>query len=371
VGSIASWFGGGTVAAFVERARKRMAAGKLEDAAKVVERGLERFPSSNSLLDLRLSLKRARAHKTMRRYEARIQSTRDALAYEELIKLYRELELPDEARRKAAEYCDAHPQRDSPHLVLGEMDLLTFLEDLSARHGHSAHGHLVQASNLNALALQPRVLLAELYFCVGADRSLVKVRDALRSMAPSTTQMDAALQVMDSIADPHADERLQGLFERIEVDGQLVRDPEDWPLSRRASGKAIVSEESAEPVIQRLVDQGVLDEAVVLRRDGTLMTHGTSGGAPAESEGTLIQSTEARGGFIEVVRTIGRKVFPQASEFDMGKFRRCTLRGAFGNIVVGRVGNVMVGVRGPQSADPLRMWERLSVELENVCRGAA
>ena len=177
MGSIANLFGGGTVSAFVERARKKLAAGKLEEAAKVVERGLERFPTSGSLLDLRLSLKRARAHKQMRRLEQRIEATRDALAFEELIKLYRELELPDEARRKAAEYCEAHPNRDTPHMVLGEMDLATFLEELSARHGYSAHGHLMQAANLNAMALQPRLLLAELYFCIGADRSLVDIHN--------------------------------------------------------------------------------------------------------------------------------------------------------------------------------------------------
>ena len=370
MGHIASWFGGGTVSAFVDRARKKLAAGKLEEAAKVVERGLQRFPSSASLLDLRLSLKRARAHKTMRRLEDRIAATKDALAFEELIKLYRELELPDEARRKAAEYCEAHPNRDTPHMVLGEMDLITFLDELSARHGYSAHGHLMQAANLNALSLQPRVLLAELYFCVGADRSLVAIRDSLRSMAPQTPQMQAAMEILDGVANPDADERMDGLFERIEVEGELLRDPADWPLSKRGSGKGQVNEDRAEPIVQRLVGEGVLEEVVVLRRDGSLMTHGTAGAADEQSEGTLIQAS-SDDSFVEVVRTVGRKVFPQAREFDMGKFKRCTIRGKTGNIVVGRIGNVMVGVRGACSADPLRMWEHLSVQLESVCGSAA
>ena len=86
------------------------------------------------------------------------------------------------------------------------------------------------------------------------------------------------------------------------------------------------------------------------------------------------QSIQAGGGndkFVDVVRTVSKKVFPQAREFDMGKFKRTTIRGAFGNMVVGRIGNVMVGVRGARSSDPARMWEHLSVQLESVCGGAA
>ncbi len=367
---IASWFGGRTVAAFVDRTRKKLAAGKLEEAARIVELGLEKFPGSSSLLDLRLSLRRARAHKTMRRLEGRIDASGDPIAYEELIKLYQELELPDEARRRAERYCEAHPSRDNPHLVLGEMDLEAFLDDFSARHGYSAHGHLVQACNLNAMALRPRTLLAELFFCIGADRSLATVLSALRCMAPETPEMLATFEVMERVADEDAEERLDGLFERIEVEGELVRDPEDWPLTKRQTGKTYVSEERAEPVAQRLLDQGTMEEIVILRRDGSVVTHATAGGAGEESAGTLIQPTSAGKTFIDVVRTVGRKVFPQATEFDMGKFKRCTIRGATGNVVVGRVGNVMVGVRGARSEEPVRMWDRLSVALESVCGGA-
>lgn len=371
MGQITSWFGGGNVSAFVDRARKRLAAGKLEDAAKVVERGLQRFPDSASLLDLRLSIKRARAHDTMRRLEGRIARTSDAIAYEELIELYRELELPDEARRKAAEYCEAHPNRDTPHLVLGDMDLATFLEELSARHGHSAQRHLMQAASLNALALQPRVLLAELYFCIGADRSLAPIRDSLHSLAPETEAMQAALQILDAVASPNADENLDGLFEKIEFGGELLRDPADWPLSRRRAGTTRVNEDRAQPVVDRLMNQGLLDEVVLIRRDGTLVTHGRAGQPAMQPGGAAIPPASTGHDFVDVVRTASRKVFTQAREFDMGKFNRCTIRGAFGNVVVGRVGNVMVGVRGACSIDPLRMWERISVELESVCGGAA
>ena len=131
------------------------------------------------------------------------------------------------------------------------------------------------------------------------------------------------------------------------------------------------NEERAEPIVQRLVEQGVVEEVVVLRRDGTLMTHGTAGASDEESAGTLIQAGGGNDKFVDVVRTVSKKVFPQAREFDMGKFKQTTIRGAFGNMVVGRVGNVMVGVRGARSTDPTRMWAHLSVQLESVCGGTA
>jgi hypothetical protein len=374
VGRFTSWFGSRSVTSFVERARQKMAAGKLDDAARVVQAGLEQFPDSNSLLDLELSLRRARAHKTMRRLEGRIQATGDPLAFEELVSLYLELQLPAEARRRAEAYCEAHPQRDTPHLMLGEMDLQAFLEELSARHGHAAHEHLLQAANLNAMALQPRLLLAELYFCVGADRSIARLLESLQQMAPETPAMTAAFEIMQSVADPEAEERVDGLFERIEVCGELVRDPDDWPLSSRSRRRAQVDEDRADPVVQGLVEEGVMDEVAILRRDGSLITHanalGVRGGGE-EGGGTALQPGSPEARFIDVVRTVSRKVFPHAGEFDMGKFKRCTIQGAFGSVVVGRIGNVMVGVRTRWTAEPARTWERLAVELENVCGRAA
>ena len=39
--------------------------------------------------------------------------------------------------------------------------------------------------------------------------------------------------------------------------------------------------------------------------------------------------------------------------------------------VVGRIGNVMVGVRGAATTEPLRLWERVSADLERVANGKA
>ena len=365
---------------FLARARKRMTVGKLDEAARVVAQGLAQFPDSGSLSELALGIRRAQAHKTMRRLEARIQKTRDPLAFEELIQLYRQLSLPQEALRRAEAYAAAHPGRDTPHLILGEMNLALFLEELNARHGHAAHEHLLHAANLNAMALQPRMLLAELYFCAGAGRAIAPLLKSLRQMAPETTEMRATFAVLESVANPHAETHLDGMFERIEVEGELARDPEDWPLSQRRSQAGRIDEGRVDATLQQLVADEVFDEVVLLRRDGTLVTHasptglhGASAEVP-EASGTLLQPGVARAPsqhFVDVVRTVGRKVFPRARDLDMGKFKQCTLRGAFGTVVVGRVCNVLVGIRGQQSSDPLKQWTQIQLELENLAGGVS
>ena len=104
MGRLTDIFAGRSVTALTERARRRLAAGKLDEAARIVERGLEMYPGSNTLSDLHLSIRRARAHKTMRHLEVRIEARQDPIAYEELIKLYLSIELPEEAQRRAQAY---------------------------------------------------------------------------------------------------------------------------------------------------------------------------------------------------------------------------------------------------------------------------
>ena len=360
MGRLTDLFAGRSVTALTERARRRLAAGKLDEAERIVERGLEMYPGSNTLGDLHLTIRRAQAHKTLRRLEVRIDARQDPLAYEELIKLYLSLELPDEAQRKAREFVEAHPNRDTPHQLIGEIHLDAFFEDLQARHGHAAHDHLVKAATLNAQSLQPRLLLAELYFCIDARRSLSVIAEGVTQMAPETPEIEAAVAVMQQVADPQADEMMDGLFERIEVSGTLVRDPVDWPLRRRRGSNTSSLEDEAEPMAEELVEQGAVEEIVLLRRDGSVITHQQEGG---------MGPTHQEAPFVNLVRTVTSSVFAQAGEFDMGKFKRFTIRGAFGNVVVGRVGAVMVGARGATTTEALRLWEQVTQNLERAASG--
>ncbi len=359
MGRLTDMFAGKSVSACVERARRKMAAGKLEDAYRVIEKGLERFPNSTALMDLNLSIRRARAHSKIRQLEMSIESHQSPRAFEELVKLYQDLELPAEALRRAAAYAENHPELDSPHLMLGSMYLEMFFEELRARHGHKAHEHLLRAAALNPMAIQPRLLLAELYFCIDARRSLSMMMRALEQMSPDQNALEPARAAVGDLEDAEKEDSLEGIFERIEVHGALSRAPELWPLSKRQKRGVRVQEDNADPAVQELVASGAMDELVLLRRDGTVLSHATPTGMrpPEEDE-------DKPAGLVDVVRTVATKVYPQAREFDLGKFERCTIKGSFGNLVIGRVGNVLTGARTAASVEPHRLWDRLRMELE-------
>jgi hypothetical protein len=167
---------------------------------------------------------------------------------------------------------------------------------------------------------------------------------------------------------PEREDALDGTFERIEFSGHLDRAPEDWPLSKRPRRVLRAAEELTDGVVQELIASGTVDELVLLRRDGTVMTHATLTGVRREAQESPIGDT-GNAGLVDVVRSVAGHVFPQAREFDLGKFKRCVIRGRFGHVVIGRLGNALGGVRGPVAAEPLRMWERVALELEGVAGG--
>jgi hypothetical protein len=213
------------------------------------------------------------------------------------------------------------------------------------------------------------------------------MHQVLERMAADTGALESAFAVMAQVADPEAEERLDGLLERIEVEGTLRRDPADWPLSNRRACAAELREDEADNVVRGLIEDGTVDELVLLRRDGSLVTHasplgihgddgasqpapGNDGSSYDEQAGTLIGAASPRAtnkaSFVDVVRTVSGRVFPQAREFDMGKLSRCTIRSRQGTVVVGKVGNVVVGARGAASSEPERIWERVAQGLESV-----
>jgi hypothetical protein len=65
VGFVDSVFGGRSLEAILERARKRLAAGKLDEALKSVEDGLERYPGATALRETGHAVRRAQARAGM------------------------------------------------------------------------------------------------------------------------------------------------------------------------------------------------------------------------------------------------------------------------------------------------------------------
>jgi hypothetical protein len=362
-------FGGSSLEATLTKARRRLAAGHFDDAQKIVTAGLVRFPDSDSLRETELTIRRAQARAGMQSLKSRIAMHQDAHAYEQLIQLYLEIDMPEEARREMRAYVQAHPDRDTPHLLLGEAYLQSFFEDMSARDAHSAHDHLVRAARLNPEAVKPRLLLAELYFCVGADRSLAVVTQALERFAEKDPALGPVLAAIRETPTPGTGpESVDGLFEKAETTGRLMREATAWPLRTRRHRQVTLAEDRMRSAAVGIVSRGEAAEVVVLRRGGSVLAHvlESSGESPRLMP-TDGQPGEAAG-LVGIAQTVSKTVAPLAREFDLGAFRRCAIQGAFGTIVVGPVGGTLAGARS-RAREVLRLWERVAVGLEGALGG--
>jgi hypothetical protein len=376
VARLGDLFAGRSLEAVLKRARHRLATGDFDEATRVVLIGLERYPEAETLRELHLTIRRVQARSGMQELKRKIAHEHDPLAYEQLITLYQEVDMFDEARRTAHEYVEAHADRDTPHLILGETYLELFFEELKARYAHTAHDHLLRAARLNPDALKPRLLLAELYYCVGANRALSVVGRALERVDPDDDVILPILQTIVAVADPDANESMDGLFSQIEADGQLARDMTTWPLRNRRNREAQIREERTHKAVAKLVRDRVADEVLVLRRNGVPVVLASVDGAEDSglSRRPVHVATEDEiddAGLTDVVRTVAHTISQQAREFDLGAFRRCVIEGPFGLVVVGRVSNVILGAHRRRVGEPHRLWERLSVSIDGVSQGGS
>jgi hypothetical protein len=368
LGGLLDWFGG-SLETLVAKARRRLAAGDFDDAHRLVEKGLARFPEAEVLRETALTIRRAQARAGMQSLKDQIARTKDPLAHEQLVALYQDVGMPEEARRAAQVYADAHPDRDTPHLILGEMCLAAFFEDLLARDAHDAQDHLLRACRLNADAIKPRLLLAELYFCCGADRSLHMVVQALERIAPDDEALRPVLEACRGVQGAEGKENVEALFASVEVKGELVRQPTAWPVRTRRNREQSIKEERTRAAAKEMVRRGDAEEVVVLRHGGALVAHASSEGLEETptAEGEPPAEDEARG-VVGIARSVARVVIRQVREFDLGGFKRCTVQGSFGTVIVGELGGAVVAARQRGAIEPLRLWERVTVGLEGRTR---
>lgn len=366
MGLLTDLFAGRSLEAFVARARQRLQAGDYDEAARLVEQGLTRYPEAEALREIRLTLRRSQGRAAIRSLRDQVTKDDDPLAHEQLIALYLELDMLGEARRAAQAYAASHPDRDTPQLLLGEMLLQAFFEDLQARDAQGARDHLVRCARLNTQAIKPRLLLAELYFCTGADCALATVSDALERLAGDDEVVRRVIDASRAVARNDGRESVEALFAKIEVQGSLAREPKAWPLRTRRNRDQMLREERAIEAGKTLVSRGEVEELIVVRRNGTLVTRagGDVGPEPLAPDHDLVSET----GLPAVVAGLARDLSRQVRELDLGALRRCTLEGPFGLVVLGELGGVVVAARHKPSHEPHRVWERLTVALQGAAR---
>lgn len=367
MGSFLDLFAGRSLDAWVERARKRFQAGELESALEAVERGLERFPDAVVLRDLGHQTRRAQARAAISALMARVEQDGDAAAFEELIALYRDVGMPEEMVRLTERYVREHGDSEAAHLLRGEQALDTFFDDLRARDGRLAVDHLVRAALLAPDAVKPRLLLAEIYYAIGADRALAGQADALDRLCGEDEVLRSALTAMrEGLATPGRGEAVDALLARVEVAGVLARDPSAWSARRR---RGIGGEQDADRLrkaLERIVAEGHARESVAIDRSGEVLASAGAGRAAEgrAEEGGEEEASEEASALADVARAVARTVKTQARELELGRFRRCVVEGPFGVMVVQDACGGVVAATGRRGTDSTRLAERLAVAAD-------
>jgi hypothetical protein len=361
VGFVDTVFGGRSLEALLERARKRLAAGKFDEALKAVEVGLAKYPGAAALRETGHAVRRAQARAGMQGLKERIERDGDPAAFDELIALYREFGMADEATRLADEYAQEHPELEAPHVLRGEAALNAFFSDLRLRDGRQALERLLKAGQVKPDSVKPRLLLAELYFTIGADRALLGQVAAIGRLAKDDEIVQPLLQALREQAKPAAAENVDALLSKVEVTGALARDPAAWPGGSRRGGASERDAQRTASGLERLVKRGDALEAVAIDRSGEVVSR-----APAVEE----DATEGAATLLSgVARSVARTVKSQAQELDLGSFRRCVVEGPFGVLLVGDAGGTLVAARGTKGAEPDRLWERMALAVDAGGRG--
>ncbi len=364
MGRILDMFGRSSLGRLLVQAQRKLAAEDFDEAQKLVAKGLLLYPDAEPLRELEMTIRRAQARAGIQNLKARIERDEDPRAYEQLISLYLELGLFAEARTESLAYANAHPDRDAAHLLLGEMSLQAFFEGLQARDAHVAQLRLTRASRLNERAIKPLLLLAELYYCVGANRALHSVAGELQTVAGGDPMIEPVLRRAEKAAKASGPESLDGIFEGIELEGALRHEPTTWPLRSKRRRVRRLDEGRAQMVADLLVARGSPVEVAMLQPGGAVLAHSRT---PTEDDDT--PHAEREGGLVDVTRTVIRTIKHHARDVDLGSFRRCTIQGPFGVLTVGEVGGTLTGARWPANPEPLRLWERVALKVEDSLGG--
>lgn len=362
--SISNLFNSRSLEGVLKRARSKLGAGELDAAARLVDTGLEKYPEAEALRELRLTIRRVQARSGMQELRSRIAHSRDPIAFEQLVKLYVETDMRDEAKRTALSFAAACPESSAPYLLLGELALSAYVEDVQARDGHEAHEHLRRAARIDNQSMRAHLLLAELYFLVDAKRALAATGRNLEQLDPDDSEVLPVLELIAQHGDAGSTESFDGILARLELAGELAQDPASWPLRTQRNRSARMVEKRTVQAVKQLVRDGAADEILVLRRGNERLVHARLMDSESKRRRVELSDEETDGHLGTTTSEVAQTIATQARELDMGAFRHCVIEGDFGRIVVGSVGDVFVGASRPtRGGDGMRVWDRIAVQL--------
>jgi predicted regulator of Ras-like GTPase activity (Roadblock/LC7/MglB family) len=340
--------------AFGELAERLISLGETDAALGVAEEGLGHFPDSERLSQVRLFAKKGRLTGQLRRLRDDVVRRPTPVVFTQLAAIYRELGQHDDALQTAQDCAERFPLNENPYLIQGEIRLERFLRDFIARDAVLAEAALRRVTRINGHNVKAHLLLAELYWLVGAVSSCRRHLRSVLTITPTARDVQDFVREVGApdAAETDAQEDFEELARSVEEQGAFVHPAERFPNLRGTQGdaprtRARLDVESLKTEVVELGSHQGVRNSIVLDKDGEPLADCTDGMGLTRKQ------------FAELVTSIAATADDASKRMDTGALVRAEIESPSGNITVARVRNLTIGIL---YADPLRgdrVWEIL------------
>jgi tetratricopeptide (TPR) repeat protein len=326
-----------TPAAFAVLAERYISLGKPRDALRVTMRGLSMFPTSERLNSISTYLRKDRLKEEITRLKKEAGENPGPATFVSLARCYLELGDHDRTLAVCDECASRYPLNENPYLVAGEVHIARFFQHLAGNDGIEGEALLRRALRLNAQNLNARLLLAQVYYSIGAIEQLDEELTEITRLSPDYEDLIVFRSGMEiEVPEEEADGSVPGpsmaeRFRKIEADEAFAYSPESFPASALAnsvctaqSGARVDRDRVSDSVVDLSNQEGV-HHVTALGRDGeALAVAGNTGELTGEDFAVLCA---------EIVSTAS----DATRRMEFGALGWCTVEGDFGGIAINQV----------------------------------
>ena len=323
-----------TPAAFADLAERYISLGKARDARKAATSGLAVFPTSERLTAISTFLRKDNLKAEITHLKKQTGENPSPAVFIRLAQCYQELGDHERTLAICNECSSRYPLNEHPYLVAGEMHTQRFFQHLSGNDGIEGEALLRRALRLNGQNLDARLLLAQIYYSIGAldylDQELAEIRrlsadfEDLMVFRSANREPAEAEAEESSTPSPSMVERIR----LIESRGEFVNPPWEFPSSALTTPAGIIR--TGAQVDEKRVSQNVVD----------LANHdGVTGVAAIGPDGTTLAAAEdstasAIDDFPVLVAEILSTACDATRRMEFGELDWCMLEGEFGGIAI-------------------------------------
>jgi tetratricopeptide (TPR) repeat protein len=223
-----------TPAAFAELAERYISLGKVRDARRAARRGLDLFPMSERLQSVCTFVRKDGLKEEITRLKREAAEKATPAVFVRLAQCY--LELGDHERTLAVcnECSERYPLNENPYLVAGEVRTGRFFMHLAGSDGIEGEALLRRALRLNSQNLKARLLLAQLYYAIGALSALDQELAEIRRQSPNFRHLDEFRAQMEAQEEEETGTPGPSMAERIreiESRGEFIHPPRQFPAN--------------------------------------------------------------------------------------------------------------------------------------------